>query len=620
MIPTKIELINFGPYKHLELDLTQWDNVLWLFGDNQDEQGCESNKVGKSKFIGGFRWGMFGTRFFPDLKDDIIKYGEKSCSVKISFGDDYIIRKMSASGAQTFDYVRSNQTQDKNVDAQELFLEDIGLGVESKSLAAIIDNAIFLNNRSDSLIFSTPSKRLEILTKWFDLEKFDKVIKVYRDKQKELSNELFILSSKEIKEIIDYDIKLTNVISDLNKKKEKLIVLEKEQEKFNNIRVYENELNILNTHIKNIENQNLKIITAKKSLADVDFNKLKTCLQTDNNKHKILVEEKESLQIKINEISTKISGLKMQLVNPKQCPNCKVDLYISSTELVKFDKEKVSSDLIDTTEEKKQLDIRMSGIKAKIEASEKTINESTSHINKLIILEEESKKEIVNLVKEDIRKKELGEILSTDIQDLSPTISHLKNDISFLDQEFGRYKSEKEKQISAISEWDKAKERTVVVKKELDEYKKWAGFDKAIGYFHEIKNLTFSEIISTLELFTNITLNELGIETKIQMIMKNNGIDIIKIPSHAIPNSLTGGEAVRMVIAMALALRRMYGIKLGLMALDELLSVVDSKGVEITIDLLKAVTGLKLMTSNYPIECENKIEFIKTDGETNVKS
>lgn len=282
MIPFNIKIENFYSHKHSEIDFSKFDSVL-LIGNTEGDYG-KSNGSGKSAILESILWCLFNKSRAP-MMNDIIRWGETSCSVEMEFDHDgtrYKIlrtrnRKNSTSSVE-FSYLNklgdwSDLSGSTSGSTNEIIEKTIKLDYKT-----FINSIYFRQNDISEFAEADPAKKKDILKSIIDISRWDEYEKLSKKMGREISSECKILEAS----ISNYDEVESGLISAKNSLKDKtssLAKLKSEKaviaEKLDKIsKEYESVKKSLDTDnydntIEEIESLRLDVETAEKSLSDI---------------------------------------------------------------------------------------------------------------------------------------------------------------------------------------------------------------------------------------------------------------------------------------------------------------------------------------------------------------
>lgn len=609
---TNVEIINFKSIAHIKLDLANlMDKTTLITADNRDEEGTKSNRSGKSNFTKAIVWCLFGIGSIDGTTDEVIRYGEKSCSVILKFDNGIEIERTLKGKAQTFYYrVNGVDKSDSNKDAEALFLQDIGLVEKNK---AIISNGIYLNTSANNLISSTPGERLSIFTNWFGLNKYDDAVALVRDKAKEWEIELsqvdtIIEQSKDaeskIEQVKNSIRELQSNRSDLFKKKEEL---EQKQKIYDNYDAVRSQALSVKAQLDSLKEQNSEIEQAKKEISQYNIESLK--------------KEQEIITKEINEFANKISDLKKEVRNassqisePLVCPVCKSHLLTSGKELVQVSEEENEKLIKFIAEKKKELDALVEPDGSKLDSIDKSIRQYYS-------LDRVASKELKGTAELESQLDKLMKSLGDKPENHAGTIRTYSQTIDSYNVDLGKHKSNYEHYSDLMEKAEEATIKAEELTEQLRLAELWAGKRTKTGLYHEIKSLQFSLILRNLELISNnIINNHFFIDSRIEIESTSKGIEIYQVVEEERhpTSSMSSGERARVAFALALALKQLYSTKLDVIIADETFGSLDSTGMEFVMKTFDTFKGQKFVISHVPCNSEHQINLIKEKGITYV--
>jgi len=597
MTPTYIYLKNFKSIKELELDLTPYLNrTVLINGDNLDEEGCSSNRTGKSNFLKALIWIPFGISQIDDVSDEITLYGEKETVGILRFDDREIERKFK-NGSQVFGYrVHGQSIGESNKDAQQAFFNDIGITNKNSS---IIRNGLYLNNNTNTFIGQTATQRLQTLVDWFDLIKYDDAIERTRDFLKVKKSEQVSLEEKKFNEADLATAKegYKKLKEKIERNKEVLIKLRKNQQTFDNLANKQRELQDSLKLYQEKKNGNAKIETARANILTV-------CLSFDEENYIKTCNERQALAVEISSLYQQANKATWK------CPKCQTMLMFDD-KLIEFNKQAIMEKLAG-------LDTRNSQLSEKLKVLEIDRQKFISLQREYIYNKSIADQVLYDLAPLELKIKELEGETAKDIKDYSKEIKNLELEIDTLNRQLGNIENIIESLIKQKMENEIAKKKLIEINKLIGFSLLWAGERQRSGLFQELKSLKLSKSISNLNLIANNILTSLFMIDSELSIEINKGVDIFQVTTgmkHPI-SSMTGGEKARAAFAVALALNKIYSTELEYLLIDEFFSALDQRGMEVTIDILNKVNGTKFIVSHVPVEAEYSINLIKEKGIT----
>jgi len=205
MIPLRLKMKNFFSHKDSEIDFSMFNSAL-LIGNTEGDYS-KSNGSGKSAIFEGILWCLFN-KSRAAMMDDIIRWGEKTCSVELEFSHNdskYLVTRVrnrvnSTSTVEFFVLGKDGEWQniscstsgDTNSKIEEL------TKLEYKTF---INSVYFRQNDISEFAESDPSKKKEILKSIVDISRWDDYEQAARKSVREIKTECKVLRGA----ISDYD-------------------------------------------------------------------------------------------------------------------------------------------------------------------------------------------------------------------------------------------------------------------------------------------------------------------------------------------------------------------------------------------------------------------------------
>ena len=368
MVPNKLTIENFKSYGSSlnPLDLNGV-HIVCLSGQNGH---------GKSSLLDAICWSIWGDEVHRP-QDELVKHGENDMRVELEFFSDgyfqkkegrnlykvirrFSKRKGSRSGATSLElYVAQTGEVDSELDFQVLTGNTIRdtqsslLKLVGMDYRTFINSAFLLQGRSDEFTNSTPALRQRTLGEILQLDYFDKLQELAREKVRELRSdkttvelqvntlqdqlarfteeeiELKVLSSDLIQvdqHILEIQPLLENrkqdylLIEEIETKTSKLLIDKKTL--VDDLSIFNNQLSILQRKISEYQD-----ILDKKEVIHENFqeiNRIRNKLQQNNNligPYSSLIERKKSLEnalVRLNEIIEQLETLKQNLFSTQK--------------------------------------------------------------------------------------------------------------------------------------------------------------------------------------------------------------------------------------------------------------------------------------------------------------
>ncbi len=373
MIPTTIDISNFGPYgQNTHVDFTKYgtDAKVLVVGVNHDSAGADSNGTGKTKLMNAISWVLFNQ--VPDSVgvDDIIRNGADEVSVAGTFispdGDELFIkrsRKRNGKHHVWFSINGEDRSKTTATHTQKVLLEYLGILETNKDYYRDFLNTTYFSIdavKSFAGKESTSADRLNLIARFLNLHILDKCTSRAKVLEAAISGSLDRVEGKieflteklqGQKPIVEIEadieefgssikilqgalIKLQLNLKGITEKKHLLTSLDDITEMYNNsqsgidslLESFEARISDLGERAKQTAVVENRIIDIKKSLAT-------------NNKLPVLAkwtQYREHLQKgkdTITEYKNELRKINTQLANHLLCPSCNTDLMILDGEL-----------------------------------------------------------------------------------------------------------------------------------------------------------------------------------------------------------------------------------------------------------------------------------------------
>jgi exonuclease SbcC len=205
MIPVKLKMENFFSHKDSEIDFSKFNSAL-LIGNTEGDYS-KSNGSGKSAIFEAILWCLFNKSRVA-MMDDIIRWGETTCSVVMNFkhnDSDYMVKRSrnrmnSTSIVEFFVMDKAGEWQDASCstsgDTNSKIEETIKL--DNKTF---INSVYFRQNDISEFAESEPSRKKDILKSIVDISRWDDYDKLSRKKGREINVECKVLK----KSVENYD-------------------------------------------------------------------------------------------------------------------------------------------------------------------------------------------------------------------------------------------------------------------------------------------------------------------------------------------------------------------------------------------------------------------------------
>ena len=606
----ELHIKNFASFRKADLILDN-KGLLFVEGENRDDDSAESNASGKSNLLSSIGWCLTGRT--PDGRryDEVIFSGEKSVSVKLDFNICSLERRR---GSKAGIYINGRKTTQDEVN--ELFGIDPDLFYSST----------FLGQDFISFFDMKPAARKELLMDFLPGDIISECNLLYDRAKKWLKDDAedkirietkLQTTKRQLEELGARVDDLKNKSLNFEKSKEEFIRgLEKEKEKVK-------------------EEKRAELEKVEKKLLEVgsEIKKLKTTL-TKLNKHYIQLQKDFScikgkelgLFQKFTSVRTVLSILekeKKKLLDLKvgKCPVCKSDV----------------------TEEHKKKCIKEVDSKISVKRKEyEGISKELEKVRKQIAEIEPD----VNDLDRDVRSKELElERKDSSLKRLTERKELLKKELERVEIEYDKRILEKK---NSDNVWER--ERRLAVKKvvaleaeveklteeleAIEEDRKVLEIIRDMCGSTGIQAALFDQFVSELQSMTNSVLETIGSDLSVEYTTQKEtkkgtvleSLEINVYENGELCLGLSGGQRQKVRIASSLALAEMSknrsGKELGFMLLDEPHRGLDRAGqqklFEIFLNMLsyKPLIIVASPQSDFKSMFSESIKVVKEDGES----
>ena len=408
MVPNKLTIENFKSYgvSPYPLDLNGV-HIVCLSGQNGH---------GKSSLLDAICWAIWGDEVHRP-QEELVKHGENDMRVELEFfSDGYfhkrqgrnlykVIRKFSKkkgsrSGASSLElYVAESTEIIRELDFQVLTGNTIRetqnsiLKLVGMDYRTFINSAFLLQGRSDEFTNSTPALRQRTLGEILQLDYYDKLHDLSREKVRELKSsksELGIKTnaikdqlshyleeelelSRLISDLVELDNNIDQIEPDLNNRKQEFLVIEEVEIKTSKLLIDKktiiDDLNYMNNQLLNMNNNLSTINSILEDRSNIEWNaieigRIKNKLQNNNKliaPYTSLIERKRVLihgLDRLNDLILKISQLEQDLVSTQE--------LLDELNNKKKESNSLQLQIQDKTTHNSNLKIQMNDLKEKI--------------------------------------------------------------------------------------------------------------------------------------------------------------------------------------------------------------------------------------------------------------
>ena len=368
MVPNKLTIENFKSYGSSSNSLDLYGvHIVCLSGQNGH---------GKSSLLDAICWSIWGDEVHRP-QDELVKHGENDMRVELEFFSDgyfqkkegrnlykvirrFSKRKGSRSGATSLElYVAETGDVNSELDFQVLTGNTIRdtqssiLKLVGMDYRTFINSAFLLQGRSDEFTNSTPALRQRTLGEILQLDYFDKLQELAREKVRELRSEKTTLElqvstlQEQLSRFNEEEVELNSLSSELIQVEKAILeiqpLLENRKQDYLLIEEIENKTSNLlidkKTLVDDLNLFNNQLITLQKKISDyqnildtkevihknfLEINRIRNKLQQNNNligPYSSLIERKKSLNnalVRFNEIMKHIEELQQNLISTQK--------------------------------------------------------------------------------------------------------------------------------------------------------------------------------------------------------------------------------------------------------------------------------------------------------------
>lgn len=601
----------------MDLQVEFESGVTLIEGYNHDDQTPEGS--GKSAIPNALVWCLFG-KLPKDAKiDDVIKDGQKSCTVEVEFINGFKIRRSRKPNKLEM-YIPSVDGYTEGKDAketQQIIEERLGFSFDT-----FCQTVYFAQNYAKKFVTANEEEKAKILSELQDLQIFDVARKKAHDKAKGLDSNLDTLQrdyeslEKDCERledsILESQTTKQRVVNEFKSRKKdldtKIADITQQIEKYDlPVKVdYEQDLEILNEQQKEIREH---ITITSQAIKNAENNnavvgRLQRQIRKTEKKYEELTEE-------INDL--------LQTNSPK-CPTCAQDLKDP-----KILKEHIS----ELKAQQKELSIEIKELTKELETQKVVdVEELEIDLDKLRKLLNNNEKKISSIKQtvSDVQAKEKTYLrLDQHLKSLIQQKEELTEpDVEYLDQRI----SDNKKKLKKLTEELRATEKNYKsLKKQRDSY---LTLKQA---FRSIKSYVFQTLLTDLTRRTNQYLVSL-FNQDVKLEFTNTGEDgeISKIETKVTIDGIdrplglySGGQFRRIQLAVDLALSDILSLRaknpVNFRCLDEYFKDLSETSMETVLELLEGLRGTTLLIEHNSIFkniVNNSIQIELRDGTSNM--
>lgn len=612
-----IEINNFFSIGNINLDFANYDGLIEIIGDNQDNDFALSNGAGKSSFLDALYWGFTGHTLRPKIPVDAVVHRKfkADCYVKILFEiNDIVYQILRYRKHSEFENTLFFGTVDKpdvltktsNTATQDAIQNVIQL------TPSMLKRVLFFGSNDVQSFLEMDNSELTVMfEKLLDFENIN--IIEDRIKQKIKDVEFSILEFKG--KIRDCDILIQEKSNNVKKSKQRVEV-EKEN---------------VNERIQYLNSKTTEVDTYK-------MNKQKIIQQIDSINSKrgdydnvvnVLIEKKSKLNgynINVSNAKKRVDGLELEVdrlrnfVIPENCEYCGRPYNKSS------------------------ISLRKQKIKTEVREKIEILKEERKKYNNYLKMQEDLRADVVNL--EDVKKSyndlfKNEKTLKAELNNIEKVLVDINRHYDNIDY-YKKYLQQTvenvEKEISLIEkaieslvlEKDGFADEQMVRENYLNTLKDLLSIFSANG----VKKIYYDTIIPVLNTLLADFLNEMGMPgvTIYKKIMRNNWTIGISFSDNTKYNEYftsSDGEKTKLNLAVSLAfyvfIREFLGQNVNVFFMDEPFNNLDDVSAESVVKLLEKVTEhidcIFIISHNHNLKdiVEKKLYIEKKDGISSLK-
>lgn len=288
MIPCKLRMKNFFSHKESEVDFSMFNSAL-LIGNTEGDYS-KSNGSGKSAIFEAILWCLFN-KSRAAMMDDIIRWGEKTCSVELEFthnGARFLVtrirNRVNSTSSVEF-YRQSKDGEWNNISCSTSGDTNIKIEQTIKlDYKTFINSVYFRQNDISEFAESDPSRKKDILKSIVDISRWDEYEKTAKKKSRDIKLECKVLRGA----ISDFD----DIVSRLESTAKDIDEAERLSKEFSSKKTsIEEEISSLDK----------KYIAIKKSLDTDTYDKVISDIKSLKIKRKEFLDEKNSLEKSVKE-------------------------------------------------------------------------------------------------------------------------------------------------------------------------------------------------------------------------------------------------------------------------------------------------------------------------------
>lgn len=582
-----LTLENFASFDEAEINIP--GNVCLLVGDNQTDEGQDSNGSGKSFLIEGICYALTGQSFRKITDSEIVREGETIASVKIVLENK--VQNQEVKIERNIYLKKSNQVRifingiEKSTltsvnEANKFILDLLGLNKDD------LMNYFLISKEKYTSFFNSPDTAKKALISRFS--KADMIDPIINEK---LPNEIksFENSLTELERQISKQQGIVEALQDYNYEE---ALVEFEEKKKIKIETISKKINTLINDLEHYEHLSSEI---PKKIEQVEFElekipsttELREKYKQKGDDIKTLNNALKELKSQSREIDKLYSEVEKTLAGVITCPKCNWRFTLENQDVEEAEESKkdlltLSEEIVQSIELKSEEITELERIQSQINSEIKAVEIKESEIE-------------IKLRRLKLNKK-----------DADNSISEIESKLKRLDSELKEEEAlEYETENNEVKIKAAKKEIEAITKKKENIVLEVQGKKELLLTFKSFKNFLSNKSLKTITSFTNIYLEKLGSSLRVQFdgfkelksgaVREKIDCRVFKFGEEkGSYGKLSGGEKARVEVATILALSAIInssteGSGLDFVAIDEVLESLDQTGLY---SVLKALNEL----------------------------
>ena len=160
----KVEIKNFYSIKSSVLNFDKFKGLVLVKGKNKDTGG--SNGAGKSAFIEGVVWGLFGRTIRKSTEEALVNvYTKKRCSVRLTVNDNVVIERGKKPTYLKFFVNDEEKTLDNALNTQKLIEKYLNTNYK-----VFLASTVFGQQNNIEFISATPEDKRTIIKNFLNMD------------------------------------------------------------------------------------------------------------------------------------------------------------------------------------------------------------------------------------------------------------------------------------------------------------------------------------------------------------------------------------------------------------------------------------------------------------------